>query len=52
MRLLYLNPRDELRVCLSMESLQEACTGLGGRNSQGGEKKMERLTKIKNKKKL
>ncbi len=28
MRPLYLNPQDERRVCLSMESLQETCTGL------------------------
>lgn len=28
MRPLYLNPQDELRVCLSMESLQETCMGM------------------------
>lgn len=42
MRPLYLNPQDELGVCLSMESLQEARTQARRKRQLRG--KMERQT--------
>lgn len=46
MRPLYLNPRDEPRVCLSMESLQETCTSLEEESAknQAVKRKTERQT--------
>lgn len=39
MRPLYLNPRDELRVCLWMETLQKTCTGMEGERAKAVKRK-------------